>query len=141
MAATKNAKGLTSEERDAARERVKELKAQAAGADGEKAVLAKLKTMPPAERALGERLHAIIRASAPVLVPRTWYGMPAYSKDDEVICFFKNKSKFKERYSTFGFNDNPNLEDGAMWPTVFAISELTPEGEAKIAALVKKAAR
>ena len=110
-------------------------------ADGESAVLATIAAMPEPDRAMAERIHAIVKANAPSLVPRTWYGMPAYSKNEKVLCFFKAASKFKERYATFGFNDNANLDEGAMWPVVFALRELTPADEAKIAALVKKAAR
>ena len=141
----KASKGLTDEERAAMKERVKELKAEArrgthAGkADGERDVLAKIAEMSGPDRAMAERLHAIVKASAPVLSPRTWYGMPAYAKDGKVVCFFRDAQKFKDRYATFGFNDKANLDDGAMWPTAFALKELTAGVEAKIAALVKKA--
>ena len=108
-------------------------------ADGESAVLAKIAEMPEPDRVLGERLHAIIKASAPALTPRTWYGMPAYAKDGNVVCFFKNAGKFKARYSTLGFSDRANLDAGNMWPTEFALAQLTDADEAKIAALVKKA--
>ena len=137
--------GLTDEERGAMKERTKELKAEArrgprtGKADGESIVLAKLAEMPEADRVLGERLHAIIKASAPALSPRTWYGMPAYAKDGKVVCFFTPASKFKERYATFGFNATANLDEGNMWPTSFALTELTAAEEARIAALVKKA--
>ena len=107
--------------------------------DGESAVLAKIATMPESDRALGERLHAIIKASAPTLAPRLWYGMPAYAKDGKVVCFFQSAQKFKTRYATLGFMHEANLDDGAMWPTAFALTELTPAEEARIAALVKKA--
>jgi uncharacterized protein YdhG (YjbR/CyaY superfamily) len=144
-AINKKSKGFTEEERDAMRERAKELKADArrgprAGkADGEGDVLAKIAEMPAPDRAMAERLHAIIKASAPALSPRTWYGMPAYAKDDKVVCFFRPAHKFKDRYATFGFNDKANLDDGAMWPIAFALTELTAADEARIAALVKKA--
>ena len=138
-AAAAPAHGFTAEERDAMRERVRELKATAKKGDEERAVLAKIATFPASDRALGERIHAIVRASAPSLVPRLWYGMPAYSKDGQVVCFFRNASKFKERYATFAFNDEANLDEGAMWPTAFALKELTAADEARIGALVKKA--
>jgi uncharacterized protein YdhG (YjbR/CyaY superfamily) len=144
MAAKKTAKkstGFTAEERAAMRERAKELKAGKARADGEKDVLAKIAEMPKADRVMAERLHAIIKQSAPDLSPRTWYGMPAYSKDDKVVCFFRPAEKFKDRYATFGFNDKANLDDGAMWPTAFGLKELNAAEEKKIAALVKKAVR
>jgi uncharacterized protein YdhG (YjbR/CyaY superfamily) len=137
--------GLTDEERGAMKERTKELKAEAprgprAGkADGESEVLAKIAEMVEPDRALAERLHAIITASAPALAPKTWYGMPAYAKDGKVVCFFQSAQKFKSRYATFGFNDSANLDDGAMWPVAFALTELTAADEARIAALVKKA--
>jgi uncharacterized protein YdhG (YjbR/CyaY superfamily) len=117
------------------RERAKELKA----AGGESDVLAKIAEMPKADRAMAERVHAIVKASAPDLSPRTWYGMPAYAKDDKVVCFFRSAAKFKSRYATLGFSDKANLDDGAMWPTDFALKELTKAEEARIAALVKKA--
>jgi len=122
------------------RERAKELKASARKEDAEKAVLEKIAEMPKADRAMATRLHAIVKANAPDLTPRTWYGMPAYTKDDKVVCFFQSADKFKSRYATFGFNDSANLDDGAMWPTSFALKELTPAVEAKIGKLVKKAA-
>jgi uncharacterized protein YdhG (YjbR/CyaY superfamily) len=140
MAAKKVTKGFTADERAAMRERAQEMKAAAGKADGERDVRAKIAGMPARDRAMAERIHAIVKANAPGLVPRTWYGMPAYSKDDEVVCFFKAASKFKERYATFGFNDKANLDEGKMWPTSFALKELTPADEAKLAALVKKAA-
>jgi len=135
----KASSGLTPEERAAMRERARELKAQAQKEDGERAVLAKIAEMPGPDRALAERLHAIITESAPVLSPKTWYGMPAYAKDGNIVCFFQSADKFKSRYATFGFNDDAHLDDGAMWPTAFALTELTAAGEAKIRALVKKA--
>jgi hypothetical protein len=107
--------------------------------DEESAVLAKIAEMPDSDRALGERLHALIKASAPALSPRLWYGMPAYAKDGKVVCFFQNAQKFKTRYATFGFSDKANLDEGAMWPTAFALKELTAAEEARIVALVKKA--
>ena len=130
-------KGFTAEERAAMKERVKELKA--GGADGESDVLAKIAEMPEPDRAMAERIHAIVKASAPELSPRTWYGMPAYEKDGKVVCFFQSAQKFKSRYATFGFSDKANLDEGTMWPTSFALKELTPADEAKIEALVKQA--
>jgi uncharacterized protein YdhG (YjbR/CyaY superfamily) len=130
-------KGFTAEERAAMRERARELKA--GDSDGESEVLAKIAEMPDGDRAMAERLHAIVKASAPELSPRTWYGMPAYAKDGKVVCFFKSAHKFKSRYATLGFSDKANLDAGAMWPTDFALKELTPDAEAKIAKLVKKA--
>jgi uncharacterized protein YdhG (YjbR/CyaY superfamily) len=132
-------KGFTAEERAAMKERAKELKADATKADAESAVLAKIAEMPESDRAMAQRLHEIIKASAPALSPKTWYGMPAYAKDDKVVCYFTAASKFNERYATFGFNEPANLDEGAMWPTSFALKELTPDVEARIAALVKKA--
>ena len=138
--------GLTDEERGAMKERTNELKAEArhgprAGkADGEGDVLAKIAEMPDPDRTLAERLHALITASAPVLSPKTWYGMPAYAKDGKVVCFFQAADKFKTRYAMFGFNDSANLDDGAMWPVTFALTELTAADEARIGALVKRAA-
>ena len=136
---TQKSKGFTAEERAAMKERAQELKAEKSKADGERDVVAKISEMPEPDRAMAERLHALVKASAPDLSPRTWYGMPAYAKDGNVMCFFQSASKFKARYATFGFNDKANLDDGAMWPTSFAISELTPEAEARIAELVKRA--
>src|SRR2546423_8080593 len=130
-------KGFTNEERGAMRERVQELKADKA--DGESAVLAKIAEMPAPDRALGERHHAIMKASAPALSPRLWYGMPAYAKDGKVVCFFQSAQKFKTRYATFGFMHEANLDEGAMWPTAFALTELTAAEEARIGALVRKA--
>ena len=133
-------KGFTNEERAAMRERAKELKAAANKADEESALLAKIAEMPPADRAMAERLHKLITATAPQLAPKTWYGMPAYTKDGKIVCFFKAASKFESRYATFGFEENAKLDDGAMWATSWAITKLTPADEAKIGALVKKAA-
>ena len=141
----KAAKAFTDEERAAMRERAQEQKAasrrgpRAAKADGETDVLAKIAEMPEPDRAMAERLHALIKASAPALSPRTWYGMPAYAKDGKVVCFFQSAHKFKSRYATLGFSDKAKLDDGAMWPTSFALTELTAAEEARIAALVKKA--
>jgi len=129
--------GFTDEERAAMRERAQEPKADTA--DGESDVLAKIAEMTGTDRALAERLHALIKASAPALAPRTWYGMPAYAKDGKVVCFFQSAQKFKARYPTLGFSDKANLDEGAMWPTYFALKELTAADEARIAALVKKA--
>src|SRR5918992_1612875 len=138
-AASKKSKRFTDEERAAMKERAQELKAAGERADGETAVLAKIAEMPEPDRAMGKRLHAIIKASAPALSPKTWYGMPAYAKDGKVVCFFQSAHKFKSRYATFGFNDEANLDEGAMWPTSFALKALTAAEEARIAALVKKA--
>jgi uncharacterized protein YdhG (YjbR/CyaY superfamily) len=138
-------KGFTDEERAAMKERAQELKAEArrgsrAGkADGESDVLAKIAEMPEPDRTMAERLHAIVKASAPALSSKTWYGMPAYARDGNVVCFFQSARKFKTRYATFGFSDKANLDEGAMWPTSFALKELTAAEEARIAALVKKA--
>jgi uncharacterized protein YdhG (YjbR/CyaY superfamily) len=133
----KKSKGFTDEERAAMKERVRELKS--GKTDGESAVLAKIAEMPEPDRAISERLHAIINASAPALAPRLWYGMPAYAKDGKVVCFFQSAQKFKTRYATFGFMHEANLDEGAMWPTSFALVELTAAEEARIGALVKKA--
>src|SRR5262245_23130556 len=141
----KASKGFTEEERAAMKERAQELKAtarrgpRADKADGENAVLAKIAEMPEPDRAMGERLHAVIKASAPALSPRLWYGMPAYAKDGKVVCFFQSGQKFNTRYATLGFSDKANLDEGAMWPTAFALTELTAADEARIGALVKKA--
>src|SRR6266704_43741 len=141
----KAVKGFTDEERAAMKERAQELKAEArrgprAGkADGESDVLAKIAEMPEPDRAMGKWLHAIIKASAPALSPKTWYGMPAYAKDGNVVCFFQSAQKFKTRYATFGFSDAANLDEGALWPVAFALKELTAAEEARIGALVKKA--
>ena len=137
------AKGFTAAERAAMKERAKELKAEARAsknrAEGEKALLEKIAEMPAPDRAMAKRLHAIITASAPDLWPKTWYGMPAYAKDGKIVCFFQSAEKFKSRYATVGFSDEANLDDGAMWPTSFALKKLTAADEAKIGALVKKA--
>ena len=140
--ATKSAEksqGFTAEERAAMRERAKELKAEARKADGEKALLEKVAEMPEPDRVMAERLHAIVKANAPDLSPKTWYGMPAYARDGKVVCYFQSADKFDSRYATFGFNDTAKLDDGAMWPTSFALKKLTAADEKKIAALVKKA--
>jgi uncharacterized protein YdhG (YjbR/CyaY superfamily) len=138
---TKTSKGFTSEEKAAMRERARELKASASKEDAERDVLAKIAEMSGPDRAMAERLHALVRETAPALSPRTWYGMPAYAKDGKVVCFFQSAQKFKTRYATLGFSDNANLDKGAMWPTAFALKELTAAEEKKIAALVKKAVR
>jgi hypothetical protein len=130
---------FTDEERAAMKDRVQEQKAAADKADGESAVLAKIAEMPEPDRAKGKRLHAVIKASAPALSPRLWYGMPAYAKDGKVVCFFQSGQKFKTRYATLGFSDEANLDEGAMWPTALALTKLTAEDEARIGALVKKA--
>ena len=136
----KASKGFTAEERAAMRERAQELKAAAGKADGESAVLARIAKMPEPDRALGKRIHSVIKASAPALSPKLWYGMPAYAnKDGKVVCFFQDAQKFKSRYATFGFSDEANLDEGAMWPTAFAVRELTAAEEARIGAIVKKA--
>ena len=144
-ATRKKSGGFTDEERDAMKERAQELKAAArrgprtAKADGESDVLAKIAEMAEPDRAMAERLHALVKASAPALSPKTWYGMPAYAKDGKVVCFFQSAQKFKSRYATLGFSDTANLDEGAMWPTSFALKELTAAEEARIAALVKQA--
>jgi uncharacterized protein YdhG (YjbR/CyaY superfamily) len=141
----KKPKGFTDEERVAMRERLQELNADAPRgrradkADGESDVLAKIAALPQPDRAMSERLHAIIKANAPALSPKTWYGMPAYAKDANVVCFFQSAQKFKTRYATLGFSDKANLDEGHMWPTAFALKELTAAEEAKICALLKKA--
>jgi uncharacterized protein YdhG (YjbR/CyaY superfamily) len=143
MAETQSAKGFTDEERAAIRARAKELKAaERANKDraaGESALLAAIAEMPGPDRAMAERIHAIVMAAAPTLTPKTWYGMPAYAKDGKIVCFFKSADKFKSRYATLGFEDEANLDEGAVWPTSFALKELTAAAEAKIGALVKKA--
>ncbi|HJY66366.1 MAG TPA: DUF1801 domain-containing protein [Streptosporangiaceae bacterium] len=142
-ATAKTYEGFTDEERAAMKDRAKELKAAgrrgADKADGESAVLAKLAEMNEPDRVVGERLHAIIKASAPALSPKLWYGMPAYAQDGKIICFFQSAQKFNSRYATLGFSDKANLDDGTMWPTAFALTELTAADEARIAALVKQA--
>jgi uncharacterized protein YdhG (YjbR/CyaY superfamily) len=135
----KKVKGFTDEEKGAMRERVKELQAAAGKADEERAVLEKIATMPAADRDLGRQLHAIVKASAPALSPKLWYGMPAYARDGKVVCFFQAAQKFKTRYATFGFSDEANLDEGALWPVTFALKKLTAADEARIGALVKKA--
>jgi uncharacterized protein YdhG (YjbR/CyaY superfamily) len=143
--AKKASETFTDEERAAMRERAQEVKAAArrgsrsGKADGESDVLAKIAEMPESDRVMAERLHAIVKASAPELSPRTWYGMPAYAKDGKVVCFFQSGAKFKTRYATLGFSDNANLDEGAIWPTAFALKKLTAAEEKKIRALVKKA--
>jgi uncharacterized protein YdhG (YjbR/CyaY superfamily) len=142
--ATQKSEGFSDLEKTAMKERAKELKAEARAskdrAEGEKAVLAKIAEMPEPDRTMAERIHEIVKANAPELSPKTWYGMPAYAnKDGKVVCFFQSAQKYESRYSTFGFNDTANLDEGAMWPTGFALKELTAAGEAKIVALVKKA--
>src|SRR4051812_2268532 len=133
-ASSKKSKGFTAEERAAMKERAQELKAEARAnkekADGESDVLAKIAAMRKPDRSMAERLHAIIKASAPALSPKTWYGMPAYAKDGKVVCFFQSAEKFKTRYATFGFSERANLDEGAMWPTAFALKELTATEEA-----------
>ena len=137
MSPTKNTQGFSAEEKAAMRARAKELKA---AAQGEEAVLAALKEMSPDDRALGERIHEIVKSSAPDLTPKTWYGMPAYAdKNGKVVVFFRNAEKFKERYAMLGFQDNANLDDGSMWPVAFALTKLTKADEARIAKLVKQA--
>ena len=131
--------GFTPEERAAMKERAQELKAEAARADGESALLAKVAEMRGSDRAMAERLHAIVKASAPTLSPKTWYGMPAYAKDGKIVCYFQSAEKFKSRYATFGFSDEANLDEGGMWPTTFALKELTAAEEARIGALLKQA--
>jgi uncharacterized protein YdhG (YjbR/CyaY superfamily) len=144
---TRRSAGFNAEERAAMKERAREQYMEAGrgrradAAKGEADVLAKIAEMPPRERAMAQRIHAILRTGAPGLVPKTWYGMPAYAKDGKVVCFFQSASKFKTRYATFGFSDAANLDEGAMWPTSFALEDLTPAEETKIVALVKKALR
>ena len=134
--ADRKSKGFTDEERDAMKERARELKSEA----GESDLLAKIAAMPEPDRAMATRLHAIVTASAPALTPKTWYGMPAYARDGDVVCYFQAAAKFKARYATFGFSDKANLDEGAMWPVAFALKELSKAEEARIAALVKRAA-
>jgi uncharacterized protein YdhG (YjbR/CyaY superfamily) len=138
-AVSKKSKGWTAEERAAAKAYAQELKAEARGANDERAVLSAIAEMKGSDRAMAKKIHAIIKANAPDLSPKTWYGMPAYAKDGKVVCFFQSAQKFKSRYPTFGFNDTANLDEGAMWPTSFALKELTAAEEARIGALVKKA--
>ena len=139
-ATNKKSKGFTAEEKAAMKERAKELKAEKSRADGEKDLLAKIAEMKGSDRTMAKRVHEIVKATAPDLVPRTWYGMPAYrNEDDKVVCFFKSAGKFKSRYATLGFNDAAHLDAGNMWPTEFALKKLTPAEEKKVSALVKKA--
>ncbi len=144
-AVERTAAGFTADERDAMQQRARELRAaarrgpRASKADGESDLLAKIAEMPQPDRGMAERLHAIVKASAPALSPRTWYGMPAYARDGDVVCFFQSAHKFKTRYATFGFSDKANLDDGALWPTAFALTKLTAAAEARIAALLKQA--
>ncbi|MEV6322717.1 DUF1801 domain-containing protein [Nocardia sp. NPDC051787] len=145
IAKNKSSVGFTDEERAAMKEHAQELKtaarrgSRASKADGEKDVLAKIAEMPESDRAMAERIHAVVTASAPDLTPKLWYGMPAYAKDGKVVCFFQTAAKFKSRYATFGFNDIANLDEGTMWPTAFALTKLTAAEEARIGELVKKA--
>jgi uncharacterized protein YdhG (YjbR/CyaY superfamily) len=137
---TQKSKGFSAEERAAMKERARELKAAASKEEAERDVLAKIAEMPPSDRAMAERIHAIVKETAPALSAKTWYGMPAYANDDgKVVCFFKSAAKFKSRYATFGFEEAANLDDGGMWVTSFALKELTAKDEAKLAALVKQA--
>ncbi|MEW5991794.1 MAG: DUF1801 domain-containing protein [Chloroflexota bacterium] len=142
-AARGTGRGFTADEKAAMRERARELKAesrsQAARADGERDLLAKIAEMPPADRAIAERIHALVTAVAPELWPKTWYGMPAWARDGKVVCFFKSADKFKSRYATFGFEEEARIDDGAMWPSSFALTELTAADEARLRDLVKKA--
>ncbi len=138
-ATKKRYEGFTDEEKAAMMDRVQEQKIAARKAEGESDLLAKIAEMQPSDRAMAKRLHAIIKASAPALAPTTWYGMPAYTKNGKVVCFFQSAQKFKTRYATFGFSDAANLDQGSMWPNAFALMELTADAEARIAALVKKA--
>jgi uncharacterized protein YdhG (YjbR/CyaY superfamily) len=138
-ATNKKSQGFTVEEKAAMKERAKELKAEAKKTEGENDVLEKIAEMEGPDRAMATRLHEIIKTSAPDLAPKTWYGMPAYAKDGKVVCFFQSAQKFKARYATLGFNDTAKLDEGAMWPTAYALKELTPAEEERIAALVKKA--
>jgi uncharacterized protein YdhG (YjbR/CyaY superfamily) len=135
----KTSKGFTPEERAAMKERAQELRAASDRADGESAVLAKIAEMPEPDRAMGKRLHALVKSTAPTLAPKLWYGMPAYARDGKIVCFFQSGQKFKTRYATLGFSDEAHLDDGGMWPTAFALKEMTAGEEARIAALVKKA--
>jgi uncharacterized protein YdhG (YjbR/CyaY superfamily) len=139
MASKKKTTAFTAEERAAMKARAQELKTQAGRDAGEKAVLAALAKMPEPDRSLGKRLHALIKTHAPVLMPKTWYGMPAYARDDQVVCFFQNASKFKVRYATLGFSDKAKLDDGRMWPVAYALEAMTETEEKKIAALLRKA--
>jgi uncharacterized protein YdhG (YjbR/CyaY superfamily) len=140
-ATAKKSQGLSAEERAAMRELVRERKTVQNKEEAERDVLGKIAEMPKSDRVIAERLHALVKANAPDLAARTWYGMPAYTKDGKVVCFFKSAGKFKSRYATFGFEEAANLDNGAMWPTSYALTELTAADEKKIAALVKKAVR
>ena len=135
----KNDAGFSADEKAAMKERARELKAEKEKVDGESALLEKIAEMPEPDRSMAARLHEIIKAAAPALAPKTWYGMPAYAKDGKVVCFFQSAQKFGSRYATLGFNDSANLDDGSLWPTAFALKALTPTEEQRIAALVKKA--
>jgi uncharacterized protein YdhG (YjbR/CyaY superfamily) len=139
MKGTQQSKRFTTEERAAMKERAREQKTAKNKAEWEREVLAKIAEMAEPDRAMAERLHELVTATAPELAPKTYYGMPAYTKDGKVVCFFRDRQKFKERYATFGFNDSANLDDGAMWPVAYALPELTAADEARIAALVKRA--
>src|ERR1700674_2187501 len=139
-ATKKRYEGFTDDEKAAMQNRVQEMKVAKGKADGESALLAKIAEMPESDRSMAKRLHAVIKATAPALSPTTWYGMPAYTKDGKVVCFFQSAQKFKSRYATFGFSDAANLDEGAMWPTAFALKQLTAAEEARIGALVKRAA-
>lgn len=141
MATTKKYDGFTDDERGAMKERAKELKAQGTKADAERDVLAKIAEMDDFDRVLAERLHVVIKANAPELTPKLWYGMPAYARDGKLVCFFQSAAKFKARYATLGFSDQANLDDGALWPASYALTELTADVEARIGALVKQAVR
>jgi len=138
-ATNKRYEGFTAEEKAAMQDRVQEMKVAAQKADGESEVLAKIAQLAPKDRDMAKRLHAVIKASAPALSPKTWYGMPAYAKDGKIVCFFQSAQKFKTRYATLGFNDAARLDEGNMWPTAFALMKLTPADEARIGALLKKA--
>src|ERR1700694_2920165 len=138
-ATKKRYEGFTDEERDAMKDRVQEMKTAARKEDGESTVLAKIAEMPERDRAMAKRLHAVIKAGAPALEPKLWYGMPAYAKDGKIVCFFQSAQKFKTRYATLGFSDAANLDEGTMWPNAFALTKLTAADEARIASLVKKA--
>ena len=138
-ATNKRYDGFTAEEKAAMQDRVQEMKVAAQRADGESEVLAKIAQLAPKDRDMAKRLHAVIKASAPALSPKTWYGMPAYAKDGKIVCFFQSAQKFKTRYATLGFNDAARLDEGNMWPTAFALMKLTPADEARIGALLKKA--
>jgi uncharacterized protein YdhG (YjbR/CyaY superfamily) len=138
--ATKKDKGFTSEERSAMKERAREVKAAALAEEGESSVLAKIAEMEEPDRTMAERIHAIVKASAPSLAPKTWYGMPAYARDGKIVCFFQPAQKFNTRYATLGFKEDANLDDGAMWPVAYALKELTEAEEARISELIKQAA-